>query len=252
MGSTLRTLLMSVKSLAQPALALFHSVNKHWDGNGFVFTFIPQVDTEARSVISALLPYLRAAFPKHSSRLDKFFTPSHIERANCSVWNDEKYCGVSEVETSVELCVDDDLEFDLTALLSNNQADAPPTTPAAASKPTRPNPSKLQGVLQYEGDTDSVPTLDSKVSANKDKKGRATGKTAAIQSAASAASSVTLESRLSAMEQHFQASTAATNEKLDCLFAALLTNHQSTNRREGLQPPEHASDSQQRAAGGQE
>jgi len=59
LGQSLRSLIMTIKSTAHPAIPLFHSVDPRWDRNGWVFSFLPQLTAEANACVAGLLPYLR-------------------------------------------------------------------------------------------------------------------------------------------------------------------------------------------------
>jgi hypothetical protein len=56
LGQSLRSLSMTIKSTAPPTIPLFHSVDPRWDGNSWVFSFLPQLTAEANTCVAGLLP----------------------------------------------------------------------------------------------------------------------------------------------------------------------------------------------------
>jgi hypothetical protein len=59
-GHSLCNLIMSIPSQIFPGTPLFHTVDKQWRSeNGVTFTFLPENDSDARSIIAGLIPFLR-------------------------------------------------------------------------------------------------------------------------------------------------------------------------------------------------
>ena len=57
-GDSLRSQIMAIQSTAFPTQSLFHSVDPHWKGNGFVFSFSPTLEDKACTRVTGLLVYL--------------------------------------------------------------------------------------------------------------------------------------------------------------------------------------------------
>ena len=57
-GHSLRQMIMTIRARHRPNLSLFHSVDAQWQGNGYVVTFVPEFESEARTVLAGLLPFL--------------------------------------------------------------------------------------------------------------------------------------------------------------------------------------------------
>jgi hypothetical protein len=59
-GHSLRQLMLSIPSQVFPGTPLFYTIDKQWRSEkGVTFTFLPENDSDARSVIAGLIPYLK-------------------------------------------------------------------------------------------------------------------------------------------------------------------------------------------------
>ena len=54
---TVRDRLMWIRSQERPQLPQFVNVTSQYNGTGVVFTFIPQLESEARSIVVSIIPY---------------------------------------------------------------------------------------------------------------------------------------------------------------------------------------------------
>ena len=90
-GHSLRQMIMSVRARNHPNLSLFHSINAQWQGNGYVVTFVPEFESEARTVLAGLIPFLRYLFSAHEERVNAMFTPAAVERSQEATWDPESY-----------------------------------------------------------------------------------------------------------------------------------------------------------------
>jgi hypothetical protein len=50
---------MKIESRTVPGQPLFHAVDETWNQNGYIFSFFPNVDTEAGTMMLSLIPFLR-------------------------------------------------------------------------------------------------------------------------------------------------------------------------------------------------
>jgi hypothetical protein len=154
-GRSLRALIMNIHSREHAGQQLFHSVDETWNNNGFQFSFFPNVETEARSIMMALLPFL---VHHYSETAAKWFSASAQRRAVGAEWDHEKGC----VKT-----FDDDAVSWMMTETGFSDFDMATTTPGAAH-PGRPDPSNLQQAAGSGGlinDQDSVGTFDPKAAA---------------------------------------------------------------------------------------
>lgn len=122
---TLRDLIMSIRSIDHPTMSLFFAVDRHWKGEGYIFNFLPQFESEARATMTSLLPYLRHMVgPGYDSHVNKFFTPSAIARAEGAVWDETSQTVRSLKDRIVDELMDCDMECQFTRLPASIE-DAP-------------------------------------------------------------------------------------------------------------------------------
>ena len=151
--TSLRTLIMDIKSHEYPHLQLFHAVEKQYKYDGYNLYFLPKLENEARAMIAGLLTYLAfEAGPIHEEAVQKFFTPEAVNRAKTAYWDVLKRCVITVQDEVVEEMdggtLDDDyFEFDLST------AESGPLAPPAEADPVVPAPTL---------DDDTVSTFASK------------------------------------------------------------------------------------------
>jgi hypothetical protein len=59
-GISFHQLMMSIPSQVFPGTPLFHTIDKQWRSeNIVVFTFLPENDSDARTIVAGLIPYLK-------------------------------------------------------------------------------------------------------------------------------------------------------------------------------------------------
>jgi len=145
LGQSLHSLIMTIKSTAPPAIPLFHSVDPRWDGNGWVFSFLPQLTAKANACVAGLLPYLRYLVgPELHATVEKLFTAEAVERSAKSFWDAEAGKVVSPTDALVDHTLDADPDYDFTALALLNPdgttqavVSAVPVRPGASGTPVR-------------------------------------------------------------------------------------------------------------------
>jgi hypothetical protein len=85
LGLSLRKILMSLSSSVFPTTPLFHSVDRMWrSSNAITFSFLPENETEARSVIAGLIPFFKAT---HSPWFLQFFSEEAKMHHATSTWD---------------------------------------------------------------------------------------------------------------------------------------------------------------------
>jgi hypothetical protein len=98
---TLRELLNTIESNREEGTQIFHSVDNSYQAGAVVFTFHPDREEEARTMVSSLVPFLKWAVllgcekktnkekqALLSRRVYKHFTDEALERSEGAVWND--------------------------------------------------------------------------------------------------------------------------------------------------------------------
>jgi len=81
MGMSLHDVMMAIKHPANPRFSLFHSINQHWKDKCYIITCLKLADSLARTMIAALLPYvkwtLEVKYGKAAqSQVPKWFKPA--------------------------------------------------------------------------------------------------------------------------------------------------------------------------------
>jgi hypothetical protein len=216
LGASLRDLIVSIRAQESPQQPLFHSVDAQWQGNGFVVTFLPNFESEARTVIAGFIPFLQFHHPDHKDRLAALFTPSAVKRASEASWDPVAYAVITADDGVVDGFEDIDHDMDIcppTVLVEG----IPDSNDNDRAIPSRPDPGRLQG-HQLFGDLDSVSTIDTRGTKGRSRpRARsATGSAStsvrssspSASSRRSSASSVTLEDRVSSMEAKFDRTLA--------------------------------------------
>lgn len=219
---SLRDRLMDLYSFEYPEMKLFHSVDPVWDGNGTVFTFLPKLEDEARARITGLLPFLYLTIsPELKHRLDLFFTPGAVARAQTAYWCPIQKQVVTEEDQMIADLVDgeddQDYYFDLSEIAQASETLT--DKPDIVSKGKGKKETKLE--VSGLNDNDSVSTFRPGATKTKEKsnativkKTTATtatktktnvihpGSTTISTSGGTAMSSQTHESRISVMEEN--------------------------------------------------
>jgi hypothetical protein len=121
-GISLRQIMLSIPSQVFPGTPLFHTIDKLWRSeNEVVFTFLPENESDARSIVAGLIPFLtNTADPWY---LNMFTQEARIRQAS-SKWDPETRQVFSADEFVVDEYLADDDEY--------NKSDEP-----TAEKPIR-------------------------------------------------------------------------------------------------------------------
>jgi hypothetical protein len=111
-GLSLRQILMAIPSQVFPHTPLFHTIDKQWRSeNGVTFTFLPENESDARSLIAGLIPFLRhTADPWYM----KMFTTEAKLRHSSSKWDQETRQVFSVEEYEIDEFLADDDEYNKT------------------------------------------------------------------------------------------------------------------------------------------
>jgi len=103
--------MMSIKSILDPNISLFHTIDRQWRSENVVtFTFRPEHEPEARSIIAGLVPFLR---DEGYSFFIKMFSAEAQQRHVSSRWNatTRQVTSIEEEELGEFLSADDDLNL---------------------------------------------------------------------------------------------------------------------------------------------
>lgn len=175
---SLRNYIMSILSSEYEDIGLFHSVDLDYNGDGFVFTYLPEVKAEAETAIQTLYPLIRHANniskklieetsndndeveeqswqPLTIAELQSFFTQEAVERTEDMYYDNKKHCIIDPlVDNNLEFIIEED---SFSKLLGPDKDDIIATT--ENTTPGRPAPRVLHSSLIPEGDADSISTF---------------------------------------------------------------------------------------------
>jgi hypothetical protein len=106
--ASLRERTMWIRSKEKPSLSQFVNVTSQYNGSGAVFTFIPQLESEARSMVASLIPYFRYEF---GDDIQKLFKPDAWEMHLEAKWDPELRVAVTPDDSRVDGLKDQDAEY---------------------------------------------------------------------------------------------------------------------------------------------
>ena len=155
---TLRQALTKITSTTDARFPLFHSVDRSTGkAGGIAFQFLPELESEARLMISNLLPYLHHHYGDIAT---KCFTPSAVDRLNECKWDPSTGAIIGTYDDEITFLDEDDLM----AQYISTKTPLPSTTPStpSTSNLSLTSPLKSQPPLNntaYGNDEDSVSTL---------------------------------------------------------------------------------------------
>ena len=176
---SLRNLIMDLKSTEYEEVSTFHSVDLDYNGDGFVFTYLPEIRAEAEAAIQTLFPLIRHhnndshnllndnTNPDTSNtsstdrsltelQIQTFFTQEAIDRTEDMYFDNSKQCIIDPlIDGNLELVIDDDT---FEKLLGPDIEET--VFPASdVLTPGRPAPRVLTSSIIPQGDDDSISTF---------------------------------------------------------------------------------------------
>ena len=154
---TLRQALTQIESTTDKCFPLFHSVDRSTGkSEGITFQFLPELESEARLMISNLLLYLHHYY---GDKATQCFTPSAVERLSDCKWDPDAGAIIGSYDDEINFLDESDLMAQYIATktpstpITSNSTDAPTT-------PTPPLPKNYTlNATAYGNDEDSVSTL---------------------------------------------------------------------------------------------
>ena len=175
---TLRNLIMNLKSTEYEDVHLFHSVDLDYNGDGFVFTYLPELKAESESAIQTLFPLIRhhnngsknilndtpTTAPNETqappdtltdTEIKTFFTQEALDRTEDMYYDKLKNCIIDPlIDNNLEFVIEDDT---LEKLLGPDTVEL--DTNPESNTPGRPAPRLLHSSLVPQGDNDSISTF---------------------------------------------------------------------------------------------
>jgi hypothetical protein len=106
--ASMRERLMWIASQERDYLSQFVSVTSQFNGTGVVFTFIPQLESEARGIVASLIPLFRY---EYGDEIKKFFKPDAWEIHEDTYWDPELRVAVTPDDKRVDDIAEQDPEY---------------------------------------------------------------------------------------------------------------------------------------------
>ena len=155
---TLRQALTQIMSTTDARFPLFHSVDRSTGKMaGISFQFLPELESEARLMISNLLPYLNHHYGDISN---KCFTPSAVERLSDCKWDPEAGTIVGTYDEEINFLDESDLMAQYISSKSIPSVTTASPTTSINKLPVSPPPkTNFLHATAYGNDEDSVSTL---------------------------------------------------------------------------------------------
>ncbi len=118
--NSLRAILMNIPDPEHLDMKLFHSVNKMFKQDGYIFRFHPSRGQNAREVVAGLLVFLKGIWSGvvNVEKFNKFFSVTALERAKEAWWDPENRCVITKADRELELLLtaDKDMIFQAKAI----------------------------------------------------------------------------------------------------------------------------------------
>ena len=155
---TLRQALTKIMSTTDARFPLFHSVDRQ-NGKtaGIAFQFLPELESEARLMISNLLPYLNHHYGEVANQC---LTPSAVDRLNECRWDPTAGIIVGNYDEEINFLDEEDLMAQYISTKTPPPSTLPPTQTISNMTPTTPIKSMPPlSSTAYGNDEDSVSTL---------------------------------------------------------------------------------------------
>ena len=184
-NTSLRDILMSIKSSTLKNTRLFHAINPAYNSDGFVITFLPQLKDEAITLIAALPVYCRHFY---GESVNKWFSPEAVHRTREAAWDEKLGYATSKRDFALGNLVDLDTAFHAPKVsieLPPEMKDGTDTT----------------GTANIAGETDSVSTFQNNKPAAKPPERDKAQPNSAKTEQKSVVSAISIESRMSKVEE---------------------------------------------------
>jgi hypothetical protein len=105
---SIRERIMGIPSKERDYLSQFVSVTTQYNGTGVVFTFIPQLESEARAMVASLIPLFRH---EHGDEIKKYFKPDAWDMHAESYWDPDLRVAVTPDDQRVDDIAEQDPEY---------------------------------------------------------------------------------------------------------------------------------------------
>ena len=149
--ASIRERLMEMRSQDREYLSQFVNVAPQYNSAGVTFTFIPELEAEARSRVASMIPYFRH---EYGEGIKKFFSADAWDLHRESYWDPEVNAAVTPDDKLVQDIMETDPEYHWEDLRGGNGGDK---NEAEKKEMKRPDPKEKS--LYGDDGGDSVSTL---------------------------------------------------------------------------------------------
>ena len=105
---TVHECLMWIKSQEHPQLSQFVNVTSQYNGTGVIFTFIPQLESEARSIVVSIIPYFCY---EYGNDMKKYFKPDAWLMHEDTQWDPDLRVAIGPDDMCINAITDQDMEY---------------------------------------------------------------------------------------------------------------------------------------------
>jgi len=111
--ASLRQIIMAIPNPDCLEQWLFHSVNKMYSNNGYIFRFKPTKSQSAREIMAGLLVFLKGIWKDHldTEKFNKFFMVSAIKQAEDAWWDIDNHFVVTKADNDLDQIMDQDQDL---------------------------------------------------------------------------------------------------------------------------------------------
>jgi len=228
--TSLREIIMGIKTMDERKINLFHGVDKAWRGDKIIFRFIPSNANTARMIADGLIPYLK--FQYGDEVLD-FFDPDAIALKADWTWDDNEKVIRNPLSKDLEELDEVDGDYNFVVEFKrdeegNIEENEERSLPKAATELAATH---LDRIITGEDD-DSISTMGNGTIASRRWKSRTIG-VAMVDSPASGISVseqsyTTMNSRVSQIEEKISSMelniTTSVNKSIEAMLAKITQN----------------------------
>jgi len=238
LGMSLRDAMMDLRHPTNHKFNLFHSIDRHFRDTSYVLTVLKSAESHAHAMIAAMIPYLlwqhtqSQPGPK-ASALKKWFSPAARRRAEDAFWcpKDECVKNASDLMLAEVIKAEDALYWEMDD-----------------TKP--PSPKRKRPQADEESLNDSVPTVNTAMSAKKTPKSALKKDTTTSRNSSHtrfASDNQTVNSQVTTISQLTEIVSAVQQD-----HKSLFTRFDQLSEQMALLLSAQSAPSQQRLAGGHE
>ena len=239
-NKSLREMVMEIKS-SNPKTPgnLFHAVGQDWKGR-YTFMFLKSKENEARMIADGIIPYLKHGY---GSKVTSFFDPEVVAEKEDWIWDPAQKVIINPLSKQLDVLEGLDLDYNFESMEEDEGEDKDEkekkerrTESNGKSTPEELALARMNLVLNGRDD-DSVSTLGSPLRRSGKTVEKVTGQGMITINRSSPSNSIqsamTMDSRVTALEEQITSMETSISNKMEASFAMLLARLPAVNN----QPP---------------